>query len=474
MKRFYIILLLLLFYFFAYSQQVPNGDFELWTGNTPDQWDTSNESVMGTNFSTVTKESVAFSGSYAAKVKNDTKYIFPVGNVTMPGILTLGDFVLDIVNQTGNIVGGKPFPYRPYSLKGYYKSTPLGGNTPMIGIGLSKWNYQTNTRDTIGFSVMYFPNTVNNWTEFEIIINWTSNEVPDSMNIIIAAADLVSGETFATNSAIFVDNLYFEYPQSQEIISVGDFNPIYVSYGTLFSQLPLPEQAWVTLDDSSNELLNVVWNQGPYPSNGDIPGEYILEGDLELVSGILNPNNLKAYITVTILEEQVKNIISVGDYNPIYVDYGTLFNQLPLPQQAWVTLDDNSNELLNVVWNQGPYPSNGDIPGEYILEGDLELVSGILNPNNLKAYITVTILDPVIVSIQSNQQINVYPVPVNDVLYIESGNVLKFELFNISGQKVFESVCLNNKIDLSGFTSGTYIMKLYSGNKVFIQKIIKQ
>ncbi|HPD24843.1 MAG TPA: PCMD domain-containing protein, partial [Bacteroidales bacterium] len=294
MKRFYIILLLLLFYFFAYSQQVPNGDFELWTGNTPDQWDTSNESVMGTNFSTVTKESVAFSGSYAAKVKNDTKYIFPVGNVTMPGILTLGDFVLDIVNQTGNIVGGKPFPYRPYSLKGYYKSTPLGGNTPMIGIGLSKWNYQTNTRDTIGFSVMYFPNTVNNWTEFEIIINWTSNEVPDSMNIIIAAADLVSGETFATNSAIFVDNLYFEYPQSQEIISVGDFNPIYVSYGTLFSQLPLPEQAWVTLDDNSNELLNVVWNQGPYPSNGDIPGEYILEGDLELVSGILNPNNLKA------------------------------------------------------------------------------------------------------------------------------------------------------------------------------------
>ena len=383
MKKNYIFLLLIAISIFGYSQQVPNGDFELWTGNTPNEWDTSNESVMGTNFSTVTKETVAFSGSFAAKVKNDTKFVFPVGNVTMPGILTLGDFVLDIVNQTGNIVGGKPFTFRPYSLKGYYKSTPLGGNTPMIGIGLSKWNNQTNTRDTIGFSVMYFPNTVNTWTEFEIVINWTSSEIPDSMNIIVAASDLVNGQTFATNSAIFVDNLHFEYLQENEIISVGDFNPLYVAFGTSF-------------------------------------------------------------------------------------------NQLPLPELVWVTLDDNSTELLNVVWQQGDYPANGDIPGEYILEGDIVLVPGIQNPNNLKANITVIIMDPVSVSILSMEQINIYPNPVNDVLYIESENVLNVELFNISGQKVIDSVCLNNKIDLSGYPAGTYILKLYSDDKVFIQKIIKE
>ena len=139
MKQSLLFLLCALFSVSVMAQQVPNGDFELWTGTTPNEWDTSNENVLGTQFTTVSKiTSGAQSGSFAAKVETQTKTIFMVGPVTLPGILTLGDFNLDIANQTANLTGGEAFTHRPYSLRGYYKATPAVGDTPLIGVGISK------------------------------------------------------------------------------------------------------------------------------------------------------------------------------------------------------------------------------------------------------------------------------------------------------------------------------------------------
>jgi hypothetical protein len=94
MKQFLFAIAMTGFLLNALSQQVPNGSFELWTGNTPDYWDTSNENIIGTQYTCVSKVTNNVQhGTAAVKVTTERRYVFLVGYITLPGILTLGDFV---------------------------------------------------------------------------------------------------------------------------------------------------------------------------------------------------------------------------------------------------------------------------------------------------------------------------------------------------------------------------------------------
>lgn len=111
---------------------------ENWTNNTLDDWDTSNESIISTEFTTVLRiESDVYSGDYAAQLSSDTESVVMM-DVTLPGVLTLGDFVLDIANETEDITGGIPFTDRPESFKGYFKAHPADNDSCMIAIVITR------------------------------------------------------------------------------------------------------------------------------------------------------------------------------------------------------------------------------------------------------------------------------------------------------------------------------------------------
>jgi len=64
--QFTLALLLSLIAAFTFAQNVPNGSFENWTDNEPDDWGTSN--IPGSDV--ITQSPVAFSGSFAARGKS--------------------------------------------------------------------------------------------------------------------------------------------------------------------------------------------------------------------------------------------------------------------------------------------------------------------------------------------------------------------------------------------------------------------
>ena len=404
MKRNLLLSLFLMIGIYASAQLIPNADFENWSGNPlkPVSWDTSYETVYGTSFETVTRVTSPQSGTYAAQVKTIRKNVLVFQPVTLPGILTLGDFILDVGNETADIEGGIVFPYRPSKLRGYYKADPKSGDRCIIAAGFSYWNSELNQRDTIGLGQMFFNTAVPNWTLFEIPIVWENNIIPDSLNIIIASSDLYAG-TFVQNSSITVDNLSFVYPiiESVEVLS-----NIEATIGTDFGDLALPTTVEVTLDDASNFILGVEWMESSY--NNAITGLQTIQGNLVLVAGITNPNNILAEIEVNLLP---KEIVSVQTFNPITVDYATLFGDLPLPTEIQVTLDDSSTEMLAVTWSDANYPINGDEAGDYTLTGAIVLVDGIINPSAYAAEIDVTILEEIvpleIVSVQTFNPITV-------------------------------------------------------------------
>ncbi len=95
------------------------------------------------------------------------------------------------------------------------------------------------------------------------------------------------------------------------------------------------------------------------------------------------------------LKVVLQNIVSVEDLDPISVEFGTPFDEIPLPETVEVTLDNEETRMLVVTWNEGDY--DGEAAGTYTLEGVLSLPEGVANPDGLKAEIDVTVEEEVVV-----------------------------------------------------------------------------
>lgn len=188
---------------------IPNPDFEEWSGGEPVGWNTINQTVFGTSFVCVTREqSNPQSGSYCAKIQTVTENIFLVGPVTMPGIVSLGEITLDILNQTGTVNGGVPIDTRPNQLNGWFRYQPGSGDSCIIGIGLSRWN--GTGRDTLAYAYQTIGGQTTTWTPFSLPIEYLIWEMPDTMNIMFFSSNLLTGSP-VTGSTLWVDNLTMAY-----------------------------------------------------------------------------------------------------------------------------------------------------------------------------------------------------------------------------------------------------------------------
>ena len=90
-------------------------------------------------------------------------------------------------------------------------------------------------------------------------------------------------------------------------------------------------------------------------------------------------------------------------------------------------------------------------------------------------YTTVVAEDDLGTSDFSLSKIKVYPNPVNDFLTIEAEFTIDaVSVYDIEGRKVLEVLKDNmNQIDMSALNSGIYFVKVFSGLKAEILKVIK-
>lgn len=72
-------------------------------------------------------------------------------------------------------------------------------------------------------------------------------------------------------------------------------------------------------------------------------------------------------------------------------------------------------------------------------------------------------------------QNEVYPNPAGEMLTVESKvDLEKIEIYDYLGKKVFEDALANKNINISEFTKGVYILKLYTGNRTSSVKFLKE
>lgn len=211
MKIFYSsIILFLAFYKISFGQQVPNGNFETWYNESnyqnPQYWDTPNSTTGSLNIFTVVREtSIVQNGTSSVKIQSKSVFGTPI-----PGLITLGDFNVNITTLQSTITGGYPFTYKPSVLKGYFQYEPVNNDQAFIGVILLRQN--GTAWDTIATGNYKPTGTVLSWTPFTIPIQYTNTQLtPTHLNIIILSSDKDYPQP---NSILYIDNLTFEYNSS--------------------------------------------------------------------------------------------------------------------------------------------------------------------------------------------------------------------------------------------------------------------
>jgi len=191
------------------QQPVPNGDFEEWETHilefqSPVGWANPNSVTAGTlNILTVYPSADVAHGdsSVFLETRDTLAYI-------IPGLITLGEFVIDFINATAWVEGGIPFTDKPLALKGSYKSYPAENDFGMVIVQFTKYDSTNGVRDTIAAEVMTFPGTIDTWTNFSIPIEFNTEDNPDTMNIIVVSSNMAEPKA---DGSMYIDNLVFEY-----------------------------------------------------------------------------------------------------------------------------------------------------------------------------------------------------------------------------------------------------------------------
>ncbi len=229
----------------AQSQQIPNGDMESWNNasapdyDSPTDWSTVNNSIPNSQAwfldeTCFEETSDVHSGSSACRLETVAPPFSGFPNVN--GITTNGD-----INESSYAVeNGIPYTFRPDSLVGWYKATPVGSDFATIEIVL-----KDALEDTIGWARFEAPNaTVSTYTRFSVPVVYSSVATPSVAAVLLSASD---GFNSVVGSQLWVDDLELIFnPVGIEEI---DFNQVsaYSSNGHINLQNNLSND-WLDYD----------------------------------------------------------------------------------------------------------------------------------------------------------------------------------------------------------------------------------
>lgn len=177
----------------AQTSQVPNGDFESWSGQNATGWNNLNGVAPGS--CTKATASADIHGGSAAIILT-TLSVF---GQNAPGTAATG--TINLLQQT--ITGGVPFTDRPDSLVGWYKYAPVGNDGGNIVAILFNAN-----RDTIAVAPFFPSGTVNNYTYFKTAFQYRLPDTPTEALFILASSGTSGSQV---NTKMYVDDLAVVY-----------------------------------------------------------------------------------------------------------------------------------------------------------------------------------------------------------------------------------------------------------------------
>lgn len=213
----------------AQAQEQPiNGGMENWLQKTsnsitfqePQGWFSLNLLALVNYPQTTVKTGDAHNGTSAVLLETKSG---TMSNI--PGLLTTN---LILTEQWEPVMERNliPFTSRPVSLKFFFKAYPMNGDTNAMTLLLTRWNTTTLQRDTVGYADWGNYQTVNQYVQAEVTINYRSNYTPDSLAILFSSS--INGFDPVVGSKLYLDDISFSYQHtSVKQISAAQLIKIY-------------------------------------------------------------------------------------------------------------------------------------------------------------------------------------------------------------------------------------------------------
>lgn len=239
MKRIILPLLALLFasQIFSQQHQLPNSDFEniitidtTWSDGPALSYDSITGGIWGNgnvllpdfpsteNIEPFMKDTnFTQSGNHAVVLRTQM-----IGPAVATGNLFTGFLYPQQLDLNAPLFGAKtgvPFAYRPISFNGYYYYTSVNQDSCWMACLLTKWNSNTNQRDTIGYGEFFGYNSSTQYEPFSVTVNYTVPEptLPDSVSLMLLSSGGGLNYQGQPGSTLILDSLWFDQPANAGI-----------------------------------------------------------------------------------------------------------------------------------------------------------------------------------------------------------------------------------------------------------------
>jgi hypothetical protein len=238
----------------------PSTDFETWNAVQslePDGWWTPNF-VLINQTPCVTQSTDAHSGQYAMRIENVLSDFGDTLGFATNGYFGVNDFM-----------GGMAVMQNPVKVSGYYKYTPVGNDTALVGIFTAKFNTTLGYSERLDSGLVKLPAAAN-YTYFEVPLYYNGWPIADSLNITFASGNFQNDSLLLVpGSVLLVDDIEVFYNP----VSVKDF-----SFENDLIVFPNPAQniLYIKLKNSTNNQMFKLF---------DAKGRLIFEGNCHYLDG---------------------------------------------------------------------------------------------------------------------------------------------------------------------------------------------
>lgn len=129
-----------------------------------------------------------------------------------------------------------------------------------------------------------------------------------------------------------------------------------------------------------------------------------------------------------------------------------------------------TNTSERIIIDSSPFSNNGQLYSSSLIGTNSNFLSG-------SAVDTGTNCSLLSANFNTDSIIEVYPNPTNSFLYLKAKSnkiISKLEVFDLSGKLILINHNYNEKIDVSHFLSGIYILKIFCGDSIVNKKFRKR
>ena len=247
----------------------PSTNFETW--NTieslePDNWWTPNF-VLINQTPCVTRSTDAHSGLYALRIEN----VLSNGGDTL-GFATNGYFGEE------DFMGGMAVTLNPTKVTGYYKYTPVGNDSAIVGAFMSKYDVTFGVSVRLDSMLIKLP-AASSYTYFEVLLNYNGWPIADSLNITFVSGNFNDDTSLLVpGSVLLIDDLEVFYnPVSVQDVTFEKAKNIYPN--------PAQNVLYIKLDKNNPKQLFSLY---------DAKGALVFEGNCEFQDGTIAAIDISA------------------------------------------------------------------------------------------------------------------------------------------------------------------------------------